>query len=117
MLVRSRQRQNPFDLITDVAEAPRLAPSTIDGNVLTPKCLLHEIGYHSSVIEFQSRTIGIKDSNDPRIHLSIAVISHVKRLSKSLGLIIDGTRANGIYMPPVTLFLWMDQRISITFRR
>src|SRR4051812_7387902 len=44
-----------------------------------------------------------------------SMISHGDRLLKSLGFIINPTRANRIYIAPIFLCLWMNEGIPVYF--
>ena len=80
VLCRLCQPQKALNLITDVAEASRLAAVAIDRQVFSTESLLHEVRNDSAIIELHARAIRIEDANNAGVHFVIAVIRHGERL-------------------------------------
>src|SRR5260221_184390 len=73
-----------------------------------------EVGNYTPVVELQARAVSIEDAQDTRIHAAIAMVRHGHSFSEALGFVIHGARTNRIHVPPVRLFLWMQQGIAVT---
>src|SRR5579862_6505860 len=116
MLRRLGQAYEAFNLIADVAETASLAAVAVHRQVLVAKRLLHEVGNHTPVVELHARPVGIEDAHDTRVHVVIAMVGHGHGLAETLGLVVNRTRTDGIYMAPVSFFLRMLQGIAVTLR-
>src|SRR5580692_6327131 len=116
MLRRLGQAHETVNLIADVAKTASLAAVAVHRQVLATKRLLHEVGNHAAVVELHARPVGIEDAHDARVHIVIAMVRHGHGLAETLGLIVNRTRTDGIYVSPVSFFLRMLQRIAITLR-
>ncbi len=74
---------------------------------------MHEIGQRAAVIETHARSISIKDANNVSVYSVEAVIGHNHGFRKSLGFIVHASRTDGVYVSPITLWLWTNLRIAI----
>src|SRR5262249_33748708 len=98
----SGEAQNAFDLITHVAETTCLRPIAVDGERFAAYGLLHEVGDHTPVIQLQSRTVRIEDAENVRVYPVITQIRHGHGFSEAFGFVVNRTRADGVYMTPIT---------------
>src|SRR5207249_10026028 len=64
-----------------------------------------------------SRTVGVEDPGNARIHLVIPPVGHGYCFGKPLRFIVDTARADRIDITPIGLRLWIHQRIAVYFRR
>src|SRR5580692_6082952 len=116
MLRRLGQAHETVNLIADVAETASLAAVAVHRQVLATKCLLHEVRNDAPIIQLHAWPVGVEDSHNARVHVVIAMVRHGHGLAEALGLIVNRTRTDGIYVSPVSFFLRMLQRIAITLR-
>ena len=114
---RPRQANDAIDLVADVAKTARLAAIAVNRQIFPPQRLPHEVGNHAPVVDLHARPIGVKDAQNARIHLVVAVIGHGYGLGETFGFVIHGARPDRVDMSPITLCLRMLQRIAITFGR
>src|SRR5579872_4361120 len=115
MLRRLGQPYESIDLVADVAKTASLAAVAVHCQVLAAKRLFHEVGNDTAIVQLHARAIGIKDSNNTRIHVVIAMVGHGHSFAEPFGLIINRTWTNGIHMAPVGFFLRMLQGIAVAF--
>src|SRR6185437_607556 len=84
--------------------------------VFAAERLFHEIGDHATIVKLQTRTIGVEDTHNAHIDSVIAAVRGCHGFRKTFGLVVNRTRADGIYVSPITFVLWMDKRIAIALR-
>ena len=115
-LVRGHQAKETLDFIGDVAEAAGLAAIAVNRKRIAAQRLLHEGGYYAAIVELHARPVGIENAHNARVHFPVTPRRHGGGFREALGFVIDRTRAYGIDVSPISLFLRMLQRIAVTFR-
>jgi hypothetical protein len=116
MLVAHGQAKNSFNQIRNVAEAPRLTPIAEDCERLIIQSLANKRWNYAPIPKTHSRSVGIEDSNNFRVHPVKTVVCHRHRLGKSLRFVVNTARPDRIYISPIILVLRVYQRIAVTFR-
>src|ERR1035441_3947280 len=74
VLLGPRQAQNAFDFIGDVTETARLGAVAINSKRFAQQGLLQEVGDHASVVQLQTRAIGVENTDNMRVHPVIPVV-------------------------------------------
>src|SRR5581483_2595610 len=105
--------QQAIDLVADVAETARLRSVAVDGQGIALQRLFHEVGNDPSIVNLHARTIRVKNARNACLHVVIAAVGSSCCFRKTLGLVVDGTRPDGVYMPPIGFFLWMFEGIPV----
>src|SRR5579859_415840 len=116
MDIRENQPVEAFDKVIDIAEATGLSASSVDGQRLASQSLAYEIRHHAPIIQAHTWSIGIKDTDDMRIEVMIAMVSHDHRFSKAFGLVVHGAGTDWINIAHIFLALWVLQRIAVDLR-
>src|SRR6266508_4826800 len=99
VLAALSEQDDPADQVVHVAEAPCLRAVAVDGQRLVRERLTDERRDRTPVVRPHSTPVGIKNSNDRRVHVLLAVVRHRQRLGVALRLVVDAARANRIDVP------------------
>src|SRR5262249_34998158 len=111
-----RRLEEPDDTanqVTYVAKGPGLRAIAINSKGKSAECLDDKIGDDPAVIRPHSPAIGIEYSDNPRVEPVEPVVGHRHRFSKSLSLIINAPRANGVDISPILLGLRVLLRVAV----
>jgi hypothetical protein len=101
--------------IVDVTERSCMRAVAKEGDGLILQGLNDETADHPAITGMHPGSVSVEDSNDPNIHIVLAMIVKEKGLCASLSLIIAGPDADGIHVPPIGLILGMGGRIAVDF--
>ena len=113
MLLRARETHDAVDEIGDVAEASGLGAVAVDGEGLAVQRLHHEVGDDAAVVGLEAGAVGVEDADQMGVDAVVAVVGHDGGLGESLGLVVDGARADGIDVAPVGLDLGVDLGVAV----
>ena len=111
-----RKAEDPLDEVRNITETPGLTPVTEDRERFIVQCLADQRGYNTTIAQPHPWAIRIEDTDDLGVHAMKTMVRHRHCLGKSLSLIINASRANWVYIPPVIFVLRMHQWISVTLR-
>ena len=117
MLAALGETEEALHFVFHITEAAGLSAVAINGQVFAAQRLFHEVGDHAAVIQLHTRAVSIEDAHDARVHAVVAVVSHGHGFGKTLGLVINRARTDGIDVAPISLFLRMLQRVPVTLGR
>ena len=104
-----------FDQVVDIAERSGLFSVAIHGDILSFQSLDDEVGYHPAIIGHHSWAVGVEDSYHPYVYIILPVIIEKQCFSAALAFIVASSRANGVNVTPVILWLRVNFRIAVNF--
>ena len=116
-VVGVEQRDEPADLVVDVAERPRLLAVAVHRERLAPHRLHEEVRHHPPVGGPQPRTVGVEDAHDAHVEVVAAVVRERERLGEALRLVVDAARADRVDVAPVVLGLRVHLRVAVHLAR
>ena len=108
--------EDAVDEVGDVAEAAGLLAVAVDGEGFAAQGLHHEVGDDTAVVWLQAGAVGVEDADQVGVDAVVAMVGRDDGFRESLGLVVDGARADGIDAAPVGFDLGMDVGIAITLR-
>ena len=107
------QRDQPADLVLDVAERARLRAVAEHRDRPVLERLAQERRDRAAVVGAHPRPVGVEDPHDRRVHALLAVVGHRQRLGVALGLVVHAARPDRVDVTPVGLGLGMHLRVAV----